>query len=74
MTLPRGQKSDYEFSLVKEEVDGQTVPVGGKDQHVDDYMYMKVISNLASMWLNALWKLFVRISLKLALLVMIYVY
>ncbi|XP_015869539.3 meiosis-specific protein ASY1 [Ziziphus jujuba] len=41
--INRKKKSDYEFSLVKEEVDGQTVPVGGKDQHVDDYMYMKAL-------------------------------
>lgn len=53
----RCQKSDYEFSLPKEEVDGPTVPVGSQDPNVDDYMYMKVISNLASMGLLVLWKL-----------------
>lgn len=40
------QKFDYEFDMVKEEKDGQTVPVADKARQVDDYLYMKVIANL----------------------------
>ena len=36
------QKSDYKFTVVKEEMDGQ-VPVAAKTPMVNDLMYMKVI-------------------------------
>lgn len=36
------QTSEYDFSNVKEEMDCQAVPQGGKAPYVDDNMYMKV--------------------------------
>lgn len=36
------QKSDYEFNMVKEEMDGQPVSFGDTAPQVDDRMYMKV--------------------------------
>lgn len=46
MTHPDCQKFGYEFDMVKEEMDGRTVPVADKARQVDDYLYMKVIANL----------------------------
>lgn len=43
---PQCQKFDYEFVMVKEEMDGQTVPVADKARQADDFLYMKVIANL----------------------------
>ncbi|XP_016647049.1 PREDICTED: uncharacterized protein LOC103322127 [Prunus mume] len=42
-TINGQKKSDYEFTLVKEEMDGQIVPVADKTPKVNDLMYMKVI-------------------------------
>lgn len=36
------QTSEYDFSNVKEEMDCQAIPQGGKAPYVDDNMYMKV--------------------------------
>lgn len=49
-TKPQLQAVDYEFSAVKEEMDGQGVPVGDKaPKSIDeDYMYMKV--RLFKLW------------------------
>lgn len=35
------QKPDFDF-MVKEEMDGQAVPINEKSPKVDDYIYMKV--------------------------------
>ncbi|CAN6676384.1 unnamed protein product [Malus baccata var. baccata] len=41
-TFNRPKKSDYEFTVVKEEMDGQ-VPVADRTPKVNDLMYMKVL-------------------------------
>lgn len=37
------QKSDYEFTVVKQEINGQAILVGDKTPKSNDHMYMKVI-------------------------------
>ncbi|XP_025012380.1 meiosis-specific protein ASY1 isoform X2 [Ricinus communis] len=37
------QKSDFEFTVVKEEMDGQAIPNGNKAPRIDDHMYMKAL-------------------------------
>ncbi|KAM3747192.1 hypothetical protein ACB098_05G017600 [Castanea mollissima] len=42
-TINKQKNSDYEFTMVKEEMDGQTTPFGGKVPQVEDSMYMKAL-------------------------------
>ncbi|XP_030960570.1 meiosis-specific protein ASY1 [Quercus lobata] len=42
-TINKQKNSDYEFTSVKEEMDGQTTPFGGKVPLVEDSMYMKAL-------------------------------
>ncbi|KAL4638625.1 hypothetical protein ACB092_03G160000 [Castanea dentata] len=42
-TINKQKNSDYEFTTVKEEMDGQTTPFGGKVPQVEDSMYMKAL-------------------------------
>ncbi|KAK7838481.1 meiosis-specific protein asy1 [Quercus suber] len=42
-TIHKQKNSDYEFTTVKEEMDGQTTPFGGKVPQVEDNMYMKAL-------------------------------
>ncbi|KAF3433073.1 hypothetical protein FNV43_RR24175 [Rhamnella rubrinervis] len=41
--ITRKKKFDYEFDVVKEETDGQTVPVADKARQADDFLYMKAL-------------------------------
>ncbi|VVA20018.1 PREDICTED: HORMA [Prunus dulcis] len=42
-TINGQKKSDYEFTLVKEEMDGQIIPIADKTPKVNDLMYMKAL-------------------------------
>ena len=37
------QKSDYEFAVVKQEINGQAILAGNKTPNSNDHLYMKVI-------------------------------
>ncbi|KAG6653923.1 meiosis-specific protein ASY1 [Carya illinoinensis] len=41
--INKQRDSSYEFTMVKEEIEGQVVPVGGKIPQVEDHMYMKAL-------------------------------
>ncbi|XP_068328010.1 meiosis-specific protein ASY1-like [Pyrus communis] len=55
-TFNRPKKSDYKFTLVKEEMDGQ-VPVAAKTPMVNDLMYMKALYHALPMQYVAATKL-----------------
>ncbi|XP_020538966.1 meiosis-specific protein ASY1 [Jatropha curcas] len=42
-TKNKQKKSNFEFTLVKEELDGQVIPNSNKALQVDDHMYMKAL-------------------------------
>ncbi|XP_059447884.1 meiosis-specific protein ASY1 isoform X2 [Corylus avellana] len=48
-TINKEKNSDYEFTMVKEEKDGQGIPIGGKGPQVEDHLYMKALNHALTM-------------------------
>ncbi|XP_062156977.1 meiosis-specific protein ASY1 [Alnus glutinosa] len=47
--INKQKNTDYEFTTVKEEMDGQAIPIGGKGPQVEDHIYMKALCHALTM-------------------------